>query len=132
MNRCAWRLPWCSTVQSELPCRLFGLSLLAAGLAGNTGAWAQPPELKHNPFKRPVLEVRSQPPAIPDTGQQIELDLRATLVGGRRSLANIDGRFYRHGDEVAGHEVSRIMEGSVVLTRNGRQRRLAVHANETK
>jgi len=81
--------------------------------------------LKHNPFKRPMLDGRAQAGVTGDalTG---ELTLRATLAAGDRSLANINGKLFHLGDEVSGYQISEINEGSVVLFRNEQQRRLTV------
>ena len=81
--------------------------------------------LRHNPFKRPMLDGRAQAGV---TGEALtgELTLRATLAAGDSSLANINGKLFHLGDEVSGYQISEINEGSVVLFRNEQQRRLTV------
>jgi hypothetical protein len=81
--------------------------------------------LQHNPFKRPTLEGAAQAEVAGVTPKG-DLRLRATLAAGDGSLANINGKLFRLGDEVSGYQIREISEGSVVLFRNDQQRRLTV------
>ena len=101
-------------------CALLGMVLVLAA-APLTGAEL----LRHNPFERPELEGRAEDGRAGDKVSG-ELTLRATLVAGDSSLANINGRTFHLGDEVSGYQISEINEGSVVLFRNEQLRRLTV------
>ena len=78
-------------------------------------AVAEAPKLQHNPFVRPNLGA-----PLGDRGAALNHDqtLRATLVAGAHSLANIDGALVGIGELVGDAKVIEIRERSVILQRN--------------
>lgn len=80
------------------------------------------PELTHNPFARPDMAASSGS-SNRDSGSWPEA-LRATLVDGVHSLANIDGTLVTVGESVDGATVTHIAEGMVTLTRGETTRTL--------
>jgi len=91
-------------------CSAMGLLFLFAlpALAG------EPPTLRHNPFERPSVKMVTDPGTGPRHAQR----LRATLVDGPRSLANIDGVLVGVGEQINDAKVTAIGEGTVTLQRD--------------
>jgi hypothetical protein len=94
--------------------RGFGIAAVLAALAGATlQGFAAASDLP-NPFVRPGGVRNATAPAAP-----LELELRATLVAGRRSSANIGGTILRLGQELGGYRLTAVHEGTAVLVRAG-------------
>ncbi len=79
-------------------------------------------ELANNPFARPDMtdsgvSSGDEPKGWPE-------QLRATLIDGARSLANIDGTLVTVGENVDGATVTHIGEGVVTLARGEKTRTL--------
>lgn len=53
--------------------------------------------------------------------QTITLELRATLISKRHSLANLNGKIIEEGEEVEGYRLLKIGEDEVVLEKDGKQ-----------
>jgi hypothetical protein len=82
------------------------LTLAAVGL--QTSIASQP---LANPFARPGSSSAGEAAAaVP-----IDLQLRATLVRGRASSANIGGTIVRVGERVGGYRLVSVYEGAAVL-----------------
>lgn len=89
--------------------RLLG-SVLLAGVACCAVVSAQ--ELP-NPFARPAstsARAGAEPAEAP-----LSLALRATLVRGRASSANIGGTIVRIGQTIGGYRLASVHEGTVML-----------------
>ena len=88
-------------------------SLPAASAAGG--------DLQHNPFTRP--ELGSPAPAGGDAPAPAtaEPELRATLVAGQNSLANVAGQLLSIGDEADGYRLLAVGEGFADFERDGRR-----------
>lgn len=84
--------------------------------------------LRHDPFQRPDLNRAVESRTSGASATPLDIRLRATVVAGAASVANIDGRLYRLGDEVKGYRVLRITEGSVLLGLGADERRLSLSA----
>ena len=86
--------------------------------------------LQRNPFRVPI-ELVGGPTAerttSPSAARPGQLDLRATLVGGRRSSVNLGGSILGLGDEVAGYRLVSVREGEAVFYKDGESIRLFVH-----
>jgi len=82
-------------------------------------ACAAPGHALRDPFARPApampaaAQVEQAPPA--------PLRLRALILNGAHSLANIDGDVLSAGDRGAGYRVLRIDARGALIARNGRQ-----------
>jgi hypothetical protein len=81
------------------------LALAVLGLESSLAA--QPLE---NPFARPGPATAGEGAAVP-----IDLQLRATLVRGRASSANIGGRIVRVGERIGAYRLVSVHEGAAVL-----------------
>lgn len=102
-------------------------AVLAVGLGCSLAlpALAAEVALRHDPF-RPVA-VRTPPPAaapsaLPPAAPAVAVwraQLRAVLVDGERSLANVDGVVVRVGGEVDGFRLMQVSEGRALFLRNG-------------
>ena len=97
------------------------ITLLVVVLASADGA---EDTLRHNPFSRPDLGNR----AAPGSGADGALDLRAVLVAGRRSLANVGGELIGVGDSVNGFELIGVGDGHARFRRGDET--LTVHPQE--
>jgi len=77
--------------------------------------------LHKDPFERPKLEqpTGSASSRYGSDGVPAEWELRATLVAGRDSLADVGGVIVRVGEEIEGYRLLSVGEGSAVLLGNG-------------
>jgi hypothetical protein len=97
-----------------------------------TPAGAQDIVLKTNPFLKPV-----SPDVVQDAGSQdddrrvAEMELRATMVAGKRSQANIGGVVIGLGEEINGYRLEEIHPLHVVLDRDGARKEIRI-ANADK
>ncbi|MFK8017944.1 MAG: hypothetical protein AB8G17_21165 [Gammaproteobacteria bacterium] len=102
-----------------------GLLLLCV----RTAHAGEPPTLRHNPFERPSVNIAVDPSTGPRHAQR----LRATLVDGPRSLANIDGVLVGVGDQINDARVTAIGEGTVTLQRDDTRYTLTLtHEQDTR
>ncbi|MBT8143244.1 MAG: hypothetical protein KJO55_01000 [Gammaproteobacteria bacterium] len=90
------------------------LWLAVAGLALPLVASAvEAPSLQGNPFNQPewLSTARTAAgPAITGSARR-RLDLRATLVAGKNSAANVGGKIVMLGEEIAGYSLIEVGEG---------------------
>ena len=103
------------------------VTLSIALLAAPDAMAEEPPALEHNPFSRPPSErlaVALGPSGPVDDGI-VEIDLRATMASGSSTLANVDGRVIRPGDEVDGYLLLEVLEDRAVFQRG--EKRLTVY-----
>ncbi|PLX83216.1 MAG: hypothetical protein C0617_11810 [Desulfuromonas sp.] len=93
-------------------------ALLAPGIAiGGEG----PMPLGRNPFSPPDLNPPPPPPVaqtVPEARAD-DLELRATLVAGEDSLANVNGTLLKPGQEIEGFRLVRVGEGESVFAKDG-------------
>ena len=100
-----------------------GIAILAlTGLPTLGIAADEPPELSRNPFSRPSSNVTLDLGRVIDRDDRggISLDLRATMVGSVRKLANIAGRVLKPGDEIDGYRLVAVHEQYAIVERDGR------------
>lgn len=100
---------------------LLGAVLLLAHAA----AEAAPHTALRDPFLRPAA-ARLTPPTDSASSAEPAPRLRALVLGGARSLANIDGHVVATGEQFAGYTVLRIDANGVLLARAGRELRLTM------
>ncbi len=83
---------------------------------------AEPLDLRHNPFARPPSAVTE-----PNRGERTPLDssiepvVLATMVGSQNTLANVDGRILRPGDQIYGYTLVRVFENRAIFNRQGKR-----------
>ena len=102
------------------------LVLSSPALAGSTGDARPPglaPKLHFDPFERPELLSRPPPavlentePAAPPMWQP---RLRAVMVAGRASVANVEGQLVGIGEELDGHRLVEVTERRAVFEKDG-------------
>jgi hypothetical protein len=92
-----------------------------------TAAAAPPLRTLRDPFVRPA------PPPAPAAALPAEpapepppLHLRAVILNGARSVANIDGDIVGAGDQARDYTVVRIDANGVLVTRAGKRQRLTM------
>lgn len=92
-----------------------------------TAAAAAPLRTLRDPFVRPA------PPPAPAAALAAEpapepppLHLRAVILNGARSVANIDGDIVGAGDQARDYTVVRIDANGVLVTRAGKRQRLTM------
>lgn len=104
-----------------------GPGLAAMLLASQTWA-AEVETLHHDPFRHPLLHrtisaaKKSKNPHV--AGRKLQL--RATLVADKQSLANINGKIVSLGNRIEGFRLVKIQQGKVMLLKNGRQLTLTI------
>ncbi len=89
--------------------------------------------LRHDPFLHPRLAPA--PPAPPVPGQApalkpVTLELRATMISGDWTMANINGVMLLPGQEVEGHRLVAVGEREVVVENGGKKRTVSMDEDE--
>lgn len=71
------------------------------------------PALSANPFERPewLTDAQEIPGGATATTARGRIDLRATLVAGKRSSVNVGGNIVMLGEEVDGYTLISVAEG---------------------
>ena len=83
--------------------------------------------LKTNPFIRPLDLDKRETPDDNNDGQVVaEMELRATMVAGQRSQANIGGKVIGLGEEVNGYQLIEVHPLHVVLDRDGESKEIQI------
>jgi len=107
---------------------VFRPAMLALALATLCAGGAAAAPLR-DPFLRPAL-ARPAPPPAPET-PSAPPRLRALVLGGAHSLANIDGNVLAVGERHAGYTVLRIDARGALLARDGRELLLTMQDKDT-
>ena len=81
------------------------------------------PSLHIDPFEKPA-ELLAPPPAEPTAPADAPPppwmpELRAVMVAGSASMANVDGRLVAIGEEVEGHRLVEVTDRRAVFERDG-------------
>jgi len=105
---------------------------LALGLTGMAlNVLANPPRSLRDPFvsrlpaSAPLEAAAAAVPATPPR-------LRAVVLNGAQSLANLDGNVVATGERVAGYKVVRIDARGVLLTHAGSEHLLTMQDKDTQ
>lgn len=101
--------------------------LMGAIFAAATGQAAdQYAALRTNPFLIPgnAADAPSSKPA--DKGKTTDLELRATVIAGSRSQANIGGVIIGLGEDINGYRLAEVHARSVVLEQNGTRKEILI------
>lgn len=85
-------------------------------------------ESLRDPFQRPVASRPVAPGAAADKAPR----LRALVLGGARSLANIDGQVLAAGEQFAGYTVLRIDARGALLARAGSELLLTMQDKDSR
>ena len=95
------------------------LTLLLAALPWGVGNTSEP--IAKNPFTRPGYTADRPLPATVEQRLEIlePLRLKATLIAGSKTLADINGEILAPGDEIQGHRLIRVNEGEAILRKDG-------------
>lgn len=91
------------------------LALLLLAASATAFGDADTRTLRHNPFTRPALGDESSGRVAAAASSHHPV-LRATLVAGKRSLANVEGRLLGIGDQHEGYHLIRVGEGDATFT----------------
>jgi hypothetical protein len=104
------------------------LALALAGLAANV--LATPPRIVRDPFvsRLPVSAPLAAAAPVPATPPR----LRAVVLNGAQSLANLDGNVVATGERVAGYTVVRIDARGVLLTHAGSEHLLTMQDKDAQ
>ena len=104
------------------------LALVLAGLAANV--LATPPRIVRDPFvsRLPASAPLAAAAPVPATPPR----LRAVVLNGAHSLANLDGNVVATGERVAGYTVVRIDARGVLLAYAGNQHLLTMQDKDTQ
>ena len=103
------------------------LACILAGLSTLSRAEEMRSVLQTNPFERPAVEEKQAAVAMNSRqAPAMSLKLRATMVAGANSLANIGGTIIGIGEEIDGHRLLSVREREVILSRNGSTKTLSV------
>ena len=104
------------------------LALVLAGLAANV--LATPPRIVRDPFvsRLPASAPLAAAAPVPATPPR----LRAVVLNGAHSLANLDGNVVATGERVAGYTVLRIDARGVLLGHAGSQHLLTMQDKDAQ
>jgi len=104
------------------------LALVLAGLAANV--LATPPRIVRDPFvsRLPASAPLAATVPAPATPPR----LRAVVLNGAQSLANLDGNVVATGERVAGYTVLRIDARGVLLAHAGNQHLLTMQDKDAQ
>ena len=104
------------------------LALILAGLAANV--LATPPRIVRDPFvsRLPASAPLAAAAPVPATPPR----LRAVVLNGAHSLANLDGNVVATGERVAGYTVLRIDARGVLLAHAGNQHLLTMQDKDAQ
>lgn len=103
------------------------VSVVFAIMTATTGYAAdQYAALRTNPFIVPdnTAETHSNKAAV--KSETTDMDLRATVVAGSRSQANIGGVIIGLGEDVNGYRLAEVHARSVVLEQNGTRKEILI------
>lgn len=96
--------------------------ILASLVALATPLTATPEQiLKRNPFKPPDLGVENPAGPVAPAAQPWHPVLKAVLVNGSRSMANVGGVILRVGETIDGNRLVEVQPRSAVFERNGKR-----------
>ena len=82
--------------------------------------------LRTNPFINPGKISDTQSNKAADTLKAIDMELRATVVAGSRSQANIGGVIVGLGEGVNGYRLAEVHARRVVLEQNGTRKEITI------
>lgn len=103
------------------------VACVLAGLASLSRAEETRNVLQTNPFERPAIEEKQATVAMNSSQTPARaLKLRATMVAGADSLANIGGMIIGIGQEIDGYQLLSVREREVILGKNGSTKTLSV------
>lgn len=108
-------------------------TVTAAMPAAATAAPSTPPRVLRDPFVRPAPPP--PPPAAAAAEPQVEappLRLRAVILNGAHSVANIDGDIVAAGGQARDYTVLRIDAQGVLVARAGKRQLLTIHQKDTQ
>ncbi|MEM8514859.1 hypothetical protein RCH14_004214 [Massilia sp. MP_M2] len=106
------------------------LALVLAGLAANV--LANPPRSLRDPF---VSRLPASAPLAATAAATVPATpprLRAVVLNGAQSLANLDGNVVATGERVAGYTVLRIDARGVLLAHAGREHLLTMQDKDAQ
>ena len=107
--------------------RLCRIIPVIAALAATTGqAGENYAALRTNPFIVPENAADTQSNKVADKRKSTAMDLRATVVAGGRSQANIGGVIIGLGEGVNGYQLTEVHARSVVLEQNGVRKEILI------
>ena len=107
---------------------LVGILTATAGQAA--GQYAA---LRSNPFIKPATITETPSNKKADIRPAADMQLRATVVAGNRSQANIGGVIVGLGEDVEGYRLTEVHARRVVLERDGTRKEIMIdESGETK
>lgn len=104
--------------------------LLAAALLCAAGAAAAADRPLRDPFARPLPPAPPPAAAAEAPPPPAPLQLRAVILNGAHSLANIDGDIVGAGERARDYTVVRIDARGVLVTRAGKQQLLTINEKD--
>jgi len=89
--------------------------------------------LRINPFLQPIdLSLAADKSGRGDERQSVTMNLRATMVAGNASQANIGGEIIGLGEDVNGYRLAEVYSRYVVLDRDGIRKELRIEDGDGK
>ena len=109
------------------------VTILFAGLGVSLGALAESGDhpLRTNPFLKPAFLSAQSGSVQVDKVDPVTLELRATMVAGQLSQANIGGTIIGLGEEVNGYRLLEVHARRVVLERDGVHKEITIEDSKS-
>ena len=103
------------------------LLIVAGSVLMTAASNAQDLVLKTNPFLKPVSPDTGQTAGKQDDDKRVaEMELRATMVAGEHSQANIGGVVIGLGEEINGYQLIEVHPRHVVVDRDGTAKEIRI------
>ena len=117
-----------ATALSINACLLATLSLLLHPGYSVAGSVAT---LKFDPFRKPNFATQQgrDPGSLTPPISAWNPKMRATMVAGKNSMANVDGTIVKVGEKFQGYKLLEVRRRSAIFTRDGKHFELILEAN---
>nr|WP_179210281.1 hypothetical protein [Crenothrix polyspora] len=90
----------------------------------------------HDPFQRPAISQKSM--AVPETAKTPVQppvwipQLKATLLAGRNSMANVNGKVIKLGETINGYKLIKVGERSAIFVKNKQHKQITIDDETNK
>ena len=90
-------------------------------LAGSAASGAEPPEIRNNPFARPIALTATNGIAPLEQFDSPPPRLLATMVSNTQRLANVEGHIVEVGDSIRGYVLTQVFGDSATFESGGEE-----------
>ncbi len=90
-------------------------------------------DLEFDPFRIPTFAIQRDRDSASLTPQALawKPELRATMIAGNNSMANVDGAIIKVGEEIQGYTLLEVRMGAAIFIKDGNPVELTLDAKES-